>query len=227
MRKTVKKFRIKKLCLQKCQIELFMKKHIVLIVLLLSFKSFAQNDPKIAFQKSRYELAVSYYKKADFKKALDLFSVACKIKPENEIGKESIKKVDTLKTILRKNIIDEVTGTWKMTGDKPVWASATNTAVDDGIDEFIEIGQNKISFYEIDNKTKARKIIKSEDLVYYNKEASDASFSEIILSDGTIWSCLLSDDSKVLHVINTAKKTDTGVEKIASNNLELFYVKVK
>lgn len=188
----------------------------------------AQSDPKTAFQKTRYDLAVSYYKKADFIKALDLFSIASKIKPENELGKESVKKVDTLKTILRKNIMGKVIGTWKMNGDKPLWSvnAASNTNVTN-VEELIEINQKQILFYESDTKTKTKKLIKSEDLVYYNREESDALFSAIILADGTIWNCSLNENADILHVINIANKTENGVEKIKADNLERFYSKVK
>jgi hypothetical protein len=207
-----------------------MKKPLIFLVLLLllSCKIIAQSDPKIAFQKTRYELAVSCYKKADFVKALDLFSIASKIKPENELGKESIKKVDTLKTILRKSIMDKVIGSWKMNGDKPLWSvNAANTASIASVEESVEISQNQILFYETDPKTKVKKLIKSEDLKYYNKEESDALFSAIILSDGTIWNCSLNEKSDILHVINIAKQTENGVEKIKVDNLERFYSKVK
>ncbi|MNG19310.1 hypothetical protein D3C84_1034550 [compost metagenome] len=82
-------------------------------------------------------------------------------------------------------------------------------------------------FYELDTKTKAKKLIKSEDLAYYNKDQSDALFSAIILSDGTIWNCSLNEDSDILHVINIAKQTENGVEKIKADNLERFYSKIK
>jgi len=203
-----------------------MKKYPVLLVLLLSFKCFAQNDPKIAFQKSRYELAVSYYQKADFRKALDLFSIASRLKPENELGKESAKKVDALKTILRNDVLGHLVGTWKMTGDKPVWAQ-TNDVNQNEIEETIEISQDKILFYETDKKTQTKKLIKTEDLKYYNKDASDGIFSDIILSDGTIWSCLLNEETNVLHVINVARKNETGIEKITENNEEAYFIKVK
>jgi hypothetical protein len=205
-----------------------MKKPLIFLVLLFSCTIIAQNDPKVAFQKTRYELAVSCYKKADFVKALDLFSIASKIKPENELGKESVKKVDSLKIMLRKNIMDKVIGTWKMTGDKPLWsvdaATDTNSKM---VEELVEIDQKQILFYELDIKTKAKKLIKSEDLVYYNKDESDALFSAIILSDGTIWNCSLNENSDILHVINIAKQTENGVEKINADNLERFYSKVK
>ncbi|SHM14884.1 hypothetical protein [Flavobacterium saccharophilum] len=205
-----------------------MKKPLIFLVLLFSYTMIAQNDPKVAFQKTRYELAVSCYKKADFVKALDLFSIASKIKPENELGKESIKKVDTLKIMLRKSTLEKVIGTWKMNGDQPLWSvNAGNTATSNAVEELVEITHNQILFYEFDTKTKAKKLIKSEDLKYYNNDVSDALFSAIILSDGTIWNCSLNEDSDILHVINIAKQTENGVEKIKADNLERFYSKVK
>jgi hypothetical protein len=203
-----------------------MKKPLIFLVLLFSFKMVAQSDPKTAFQKSRYDLALSCYKKADFVKALDLFSIASKIKPENELGKDAVKKVDTLKTMLRKDILSKVVGTWKMKGDKPLWSvNAANTSTN-AVEEFVEINENQILFYEIDIKTKAKKQIKSEDLKYYNKDEADSLFSAIILSDGTIWSCSLNEKADVLHVINIAKQTENGIEKINSDNQERFYGKV-
>ena len=205
-----------------------MKKPLIFLVLLFSCTIFAQNDSRVAFQKTRYELAVSCYKKADFVKALDLFSIASRIKPENELGKESIKKVDTLKTMLRKNIMDKVIGTWKMNGDKPLWSvDAASNASAKTVKEVVEINQNQILFYETDLTTKIKKLIKSEDLKYYNSEKCDALFSAIILSDGTIWNCSLNESADVLHVINIAKQTGNDIEKITSDNLERFYSKVK
>lgn len=205
-----------------------MKKKLFFIVLLVSFKNFAQDNSKIAFQKSRYELAVSYYKKADFKKAIDLFYVASKIKPENEIGQESLKKVDTLKDILRENIMNQALGTWKMIGDKPIWAvGQTNSDTEKDFEELVEINQNEILFFEKNKKTQEKKLTKTEKLVYYNKEKSDAGFSDIILSDGTIWHCIINESSDELRAINIATQGENGVEKIENNNIERFYSKVK
>ncbi|WP_456313182.1 hypothetical protein [Pseudomonas shirazensis] len=201
-----------------------MKNYIILVFLLLSIRMMAQNDAKAKFQKNKYEMAISCYKKADFKNALDLFSVASKVKPENELGKESIKKVDTLKNILRKDMMEKAFGTWKMKGDKPIWSvDAESTSKTVLIDKIIEINQNQISFYEQDKKTLVKKLIKTEKLVFYNKDQSDSLFSAIILSDGTIWNCTVDEDSSVLHVINIAKQTENGIEKINTDNLERYY----
>lgn len=204
-----------------------MKKTFVLIVLFSTLQFFGQNDQKAAFQKSKYELAVSYYKKADFVKAIDLFSLAAKIKPDNEIGKDAVNKVDTLREILRKEILSQAIGTWKRTGSQPVWSAVTAvTASQSTFDELVEIKENEILFYEVDKKTKVKKLLKTENLVYNDAKSTVSLFSEIILSDGTIWNCSLNEKSDVLHVINVAVKTEEGIKKIQSDNEENYYVKM-
>ncbi|KAF2517214.1 outer membrane protein assembly factor BamD [Flavobacterium foetidum] len=202
-----------------------MRNKLLLIVLLFTSQIFAQNDPKTAFQKGKYEAAISYYKKADYVKAIDLFSLAAKIKPENQIAQEAVKKVDTLREILRKNILDQAIGSWKKSGDHPVWAS-TNVDNTSGVDEIIEISKDEILFYEVDKKTKAKTLIKKENLIYNDENSLVSLFSEIILSDGTIWNCQINEKSNVLHVINIAVKTENGIQKINTDNLERYYVRI-
>lgn len=204
-----------------------MKKTLPLIVFLITLQFFGQNDQKTAFQKNKYELAVSYYKKADFVKAIELFSLAAKIKPDNEVAQEASKKVDTLKEILRKEILSQAKGTWKKAGNQPVWAT-TATKKDDqsSSDEFVEISENEILFYEVDRKTKEKKVLKTENLVYNDKKSAVSLFSEIVLSDGTIWNCSINEKSNVLHVINVAVETEEGIEKIDNDNLESYYTKI-
>lgn len=205
-----------------------MKKALLFVFLVIVSRTIAQNASKTAFQKSRYELAVSCYEKADFKNALELFHVAYKMKPDAEIAQESIKKIDTIKTILRKSVLNHALGIWKMAGDKPIWSVAqTENYAEKEFDELVEITENEILFYERNKKTLEKKLIKSENLVYYNTDESDSLFSDIILSDGTIWNCSINEKSDELRVINVGNKDESGVTKIESNNAERYFVKVK
>lgn len=203
-----------------------MRKIFVLITLWSTAQFFGQNDQKASFQKSKYELAISYYKKADFVKAIDLFSLAAKIKPENEIGQESSKKVDTLREVLRKDILEHVLGTWKKAGNHPVWATTDVSENKTDFEEFIQINENEILFFEVNKKTKEKKLLKKENLVYNDMKSTASLFSEIILSDGTIWNCTLSEKSDILRVVNVAVKTEESIEKIDAGNLEMYYVKI-
>jgi len=199
------------------------KKYITILILLLSFKSFCQSNPKEAFQKNRYELAVSHYNKGEYTKALDLFSVACKMNPENQFGKQSIEKIDILKSILRKDFLNKFLGVWYFSGDKPTWAVKEED--NKAFTKLMEVNENKIAFYEEDKKTKTKTLIKSEDLVFYDKNKSDPLFSAVILSNGNIWLCTLSEDSKILHAVNIASDNQDGVKKIDIDNQERFYTK--
>lgn len=205
-----------------------MKNYLIVIILLFSVKSIAQNASKETFQKNKYELALSYFKKSEYVKALDLFSIASKIKPESKIGEDALKKVDTLKEILRKDILAKVSGTWLVTGNKPIWTLTANEDFKNKkVDKLIEVGQDKILFYEQDRKSKVKTLVKTEDLLYFNDDRSDSLYSAVILSDGRIWDCILNEDSKVMRAINIAKYGKKGVQKITESNSEVYFIRMK
>ncbi len=111
-----------------------------------------------------------------------------------------------------------------MTGDKPIWLQMPILKPNEnGIEELVEISQDKILFYELDTKNKVKKLIKSEDLKFYNKDDIRCFIFCDYFSDGKIWSCLLNNDANILHVINIGKKTENGTEKITNDNLEEDY----
>ncbi|WP_166922048.1 tetratricopeptide repeat protein [Flavobacterium poyangense] len=203
-----------------------MKRYLVFLVLLLSSEIFSQGASKVSFQKNRYDLAISYYKKEELDKALDLFSVACKIHRENEVGKEAMKKITALKKRLRKDFFSKTLGNWRLDGNKPTWAVRTEEDENKTVTEVIEISETKVLFYEEDKKTKLKKWVKTEDLVFYNEEEADSLFSAIVWSNGSAWICSLNESGNILHLINIAKKDINGVEKISTNNAERFYTKV-
>ncbi|WP_337966873.1 hypothetical protein [uncultured Flavobacterium sp.] len=205
------------------------KLYFLIIILSLTIQTFAQNNSKITFQKNKYELAVSYFKKADFKNAIDLYYTASRIIPENEIGIASLKKVDSLRIILREKLLDQALGTWKTVGNKPGWATdQTSKNAGKTSDDLVEVNKTKILYFEKNKKTQEKKLIKTEDIVYYNgQDSDDASYSNVILSDGNIWHCSINDSSNEMHVINIAKKDENGTEEIKSDNEERFYIKVE
>ncbi|CAC9974859.1 hypothetical protein [Flavobacterium panici] len=205
-----------------------MKNYLILIILLFSVKGIAQNASKETFQKNKYELALSYLKKSEYVKALDLFSLASKIKPESEIGQESLKEIDTLKEILRKDVLEKISGTWLVTGDKPIWTIKANEDFkNQKVDKLVEVAQDKILFYEQDRKSKVKTLVKTEDLLYFNDDRSDSLYSAFILSDGRVWDCLLNDDNKVMRAINIGKYGKKGVKKITENNSEVYFIREK
>ncbi|WP_406844219.1 hypothetical protein [Flavobacterium soyae] len=205
-----------------------MKNYLILIILLFSVKSIAQNASKETFQKNKYELALSYLKKSEYVKALDLFSLASKIKPENKIGQESLREIDTLKEILRKDVLEKISGTWLVTGDKPIWTVKTSENFNNQkVDKLVEVAQDKILFYEQDRASKVKKLIKTEDLLYFNTDRADSLYSAFILSDGRVWDCIFDEDIRIMRAINIAKHGKKGIQKITENNPEVYFVRMK
>lgn len=205
-----------------------MKNYFVLIAFLLALQISAQSDVKKKFQKNRYDLAVSYYKKLDYAKAIDLFALASKIDPENPIGLESHQIVDTLKIILRNELVDELQGTWKKTGNEPSWTVTQKNKVSaSSTEEIVVVNAKKMEFYEQDLETNERKLLKSEDLVFYDKEELNGLFSDIILADGTIWSYIVDEAARTLRVVYVGKETEDGIEKVVSDNPEIYYIRPK
>ncbi|WP_343695052.1 hypothetical protein [Flavobacterium sp.] len=204
-----------------------MKNFLILVVFFFSVTVKSQNTDKDKFQKNRYELAVSYLNKSNYVKALEQFSIASKIKPQTEIGLNSLQEIDTLKDILRKDILEKITGTWIMTGNKPIWTvDSHENFKNKKVDDLIEVSQDKISFYQQDRKSKVKTLIKTEDIMYFNNDRADDLYSAIILSDGKVWDYFLDETTHVIRAINIAKQGKKKMEKIKENNKEVYYAKV-
>ncbi|MDX6183434.1 hypothetical protein SGQ44_13195 [Flavobacterium sp. Fl-77] len=204
-----------------------MKNYLVIITFLFALQNYAQSDVKKKFQKNRYDLAVSHYKKLEYTKAIDLFFVASKIDPESPIGLESRQKVDTLKTILRKELVNHLQGTWRKTGNEPSWTTKEKSKISSTEkDELIVINDKQILFYEQNIKTKERKLVKSENFVFYDKEDLNGVFSGIILSDKTIWTYSVDDTAKTLQMLCVGEETQEGTKKIIVDNPEIYCEKV-
>lgn len=217
-----------------------MKKYLILIVLLFPIKIFPQYNSKLNFQKARYDLGLYYYEKENYeddeednkkdnlKKALELFSTVAKIKPDNEYGADALKKISLIKSVLRKELAAKIQGSWELAGGSPIWSvqKNKNEKNKESINSIV-IDDDRIRYYEQDKKTLVKKLIKTEDFVYFNYDKADALFATIILSDNTIWKCLINEKGNELRLINTGKRTEHGVRKILANNKEQFYFRTK
>lgn len=69
--------------------------------------------------------------------------MASTINPETQIYQDYLKKIDALKTGLRKTILAQVIGICKMVEDKPIWVLVNiEKKAQKEFDEIVEINQN-------------------------------------------------------------------------------------
>jgi hypothetical protein len=196
-----------------------MRKIIVLILFFVSFSSFGQDEKIINFQKERFDYAILFLEQSEFEKAADLFSYVHKLIPNNELGKFALKKVDSLKPIIRKKFKEKVSGKWKMTKDN---LNITNVLV-----KYIEIENDQISYYEQLKNSKEVKLVKKERMKFVDQIGMNRSFTEFADSNKKIWALLIDESTGILRVINTGEETKDGRTESVCGNIEYEYIKVQ
>jgi hypothetical protein len=202
-----------------------MKNFTFLFLFLFSFQSWSQSDQKMWLQKNKYDSAISYFDKNEFAAAADFFLFAYKIKPDSELGKISKNKFDSLKPVIRKKLIDKLVGTWKMNGNIPSW-SHKNLKSDKIENELMIIDADKISYYLQNKSTEEMKLIKTEEIIFYDSFEKNNHITEMLTSDKRLWSYYIDEYSKNLRAINTGKITDSGKAKIDLDNEEIYYERI-
>ena len=99
-----------------------MKNYIFIIIfLIVSIELTAQGNSKYEFQKDRFDLGESFLQKEQNEKAIQLFFFAHHIIPDNERGQISYKKYDSLKSIVRENLLKNISGNWKKISTDSNW----------------------------------------------------------------------------------------------------------
>ena len=197
---------------------------IVIIAFLLSFQGWCQsNGVTEDLQKNEFNAANGYLKNSYLETAMNSFYYANRLNSKTLIGNLSIKRADSLKIILRKNLITELAGNWKMFDDVPSWVIREDSIVG----KMIQINSNEIQFYELIKNAKSWKLIKTEKILYSDSLSSDSSYSELIYADNQIWQYLTDEKTGYLNLTNTGEKTKTGRTDIICGTIKKTYFKLQ
>ncbi|MEP6805242.1 MAG: hypothetical protein ABI892_12015 [Flavobacterium sp.] len=203
-----------------------MKKTTIILLLFCSVYLWSQNDKKSFLQKNKYNLAVSCLQNKQLDKAIDSFLFAYKINPESEAGKISKVKIDSLIPIVRKNLVNQLTGTWKLIGNQPIWIlkEQVNNKVSDTM---MVITSDQVSYYVKNIKSSEQKFLKANKIEFYNGLETTNPVIEMVDSGNELWFFIIDASSKNLRIINTGNKTVSGRNNIYLDNKELYYTRVK
>ncbi|QOG01994.1 hypothetical protein [Flavobacterium sp. MDT1-60] len=197
---------------------------IVIIAFLLSFQGWCQsNGDTEDLQKNEFNLANEYLKNSYLKTAMNSFYYANRLNSKTVIGNLSVKRADSLKIILRKNLITELAGNWKMFDDIPSWVMREDSIVG----KMIQINSNEIQFYELIKNAKSWKLIKPEKILYSDSLSGDSSYSELIYSNNEIWQYSIDEKTGYLNLTYTGDKTETGRTEIICGTMTKTYFKLQ
>jgi len=198
---------------------------IVILFCICFIKTWSQEYKSSEYQKKSFEEANEYLKKSDFFRAAGVFQFVNELNPNNELGKISLKKSDSLRPIARQKLKESLIGSWKLNRTGSNWGfEKINDTVNDKI---LIVNQSKFMFYEQNIKTKKLKLIKSEE-IKFSKSIHERFYSyEFVFSDNQIWNISKNEETGELRQVNTGEQNEAGRTEIVCGNLELIYTKIE
>lgn len=182
-----------------------MKKLIITLFLFcFSINSLSQDLSKDEIQKDRYENSFTYLDGNNNIRAIRAFFFTYKTNRQSEIGQKSLSKIDSLKPIIRRELINNIQGEWKL---KTLGSNLQMTELDDNskIEYYLIIKEEEISFYEKSKNDKTRRLVKKETIVFYDKDGMFPLFNSFVFSDNQIWHYSIRG-FKTLHTLILEKK---------------------
>ena len=201
-----------------------MRLKIIFITLLLSIQVWSQNNSNIEdLQIKQFNLAQEFLKDSNIQGAMNMFYYSNSFNPKTEIGNLSLKKADSIKIILRKALINELTGNWKMIDDVPSWVMREDNIVG----RMIKITSSEIQFFELIRNAKSWKLAKTEKIFYSDEFSEGSSYADLVYSNNEIWHYWIDEKTGYLNLTNTGEKTETGRTDIICGTLTKTYFKLQ
>ncbi|MBZ4037371.1 hypothetical protein K6T82_21605 [Flavobacterium sp. 17A] len=196
-----------------------LKRLILALLLTFSITVFAQEE-KFNF----FEEAQKAFKSNDLKRAHGLFSLAQKFDSKQENVNISFRKADSLKVVLRKNLIEAITGNWKMVTPES-WALREPS--DSIVGKMITIEKNEILFYELYPKAKKWNLVRTEHLVFSEKINMSTDPLLIVYSNREVWEYYVDEISGNLIAYYVGEENEETISELACGNPKVAYFKLQ
>jgi len=201
-----------------------MNKTFFLIFFSIALNTWAQNSNKTELQLNYFNKENNHLSNSNLEEARLSFYFSYQESPETKLGKTALKKSDSIKLIIRGELIINIQGTWKWTETGSNWCVA-ETSKGNSIDRMIEIKEKQISFYQIVNSEK--KMINSELINFINKNEPIPSSTDILYSNNQIWRIDIDIENEVLKLTNSGESNANGRTVIVCGNEKITYKKAK
>jgi len=198
-----------------------LKRLILALLLTFSVTLFAQEE-KFNF----FEEAQKAFKNNDLKRAHGLFSLAQKFDSKQENVSISFKKADSLKVVLRKNLIEAITGNWKMVTPES-WALREPS--DSIVGKMITIEKNEILFYELYPKAKKWNLVRTEHLVFSEKINMSTDPLLIVYANKDVWEYYVDEISGnlIAYYVGQENENEETISELVCGNPKVTYYKLQ
>ena len=174
-----------------------MKKILPLLILMFSISVFCQKKELEIRQKEKYDEAL-YSIVGNTELSFRIFSFTYKMNPKSKVGKEALKKYDSLKSVLRSQLKKEIKGNWIMIKSIGDYEKEKNF---DSIQHFLSITDNKIEFSEKKSNEKNKQITEIEKLFFNDTQVQNSVFNDIKYSNDIVWKYSIDYENNTLVVL--------------------------
>jgi hypothetical protein len=199
-----------------------MKNHVLILFLLISSSIRSQDADRIQYQKDIFESAKEILKHGDDVLSIKRFLLTASIIPKSDIARIAIIKSDSIKSIIRKNKINQLIGNWKWIPQDANWVIR-----DDGlVGKMITINPTEILFFELYKKSKKWELIKKE-TIHFSEKPELYSFAELVYSNKEIWDYTINKESGELKAFYIGEENELGFSEMICGNLEFRYFKLQ
>ena len=196
-----------------------MKNLLIYIAFVLSSFSCSCQKSNIEEQKKLFNSGNEAVKMQDLKVAHNFFSHAYTYNPENEIGNACLKKIDSIRPLLRESFTRKILGLWKVYNYDSEYINELNSHLSLA-DSYLIIGTNELIFFKYDSNSKYSTIIRKEEFKFNDEKGTRLSYFNLIFSNDSCWSIGYSNDPETLYV----EKMKCG--KIVDHPLTIFYKRI-
>lgn len=139
------------------------------------------------------------------------------------IDSTSFSIEDSLKIVLRKKLISELAGNWKMIDDTPSWVMREDSIVG----HMITIKTEEIQFLDLIRNAKSWKKVNTEKIVYIDQLANESSYSELVFANNQIWAFYIDEKTGYLKLTYTGDRySNTGRTEFVCSLLTKTYFKL-
>ncbi|CAL2078589.1 hypothetical protein [Tenacibaculum sp. 190524A05c] len=183
-----------------------MKKNLLLLSLIFNQVLFSQNIHELKFRKSiKFEVSESINQylltKSD----------------KNKLKLDSIKKIE------RKNLIENIIGKWEYFGSDCSCCVKLNESKI--IQKYIVISKNEISFYN--EKISNKNITNIELIEFSNQFDSFSELTELVYKDKTIWTYKTDSSKDYMKIYRNGEETNSGRTRQISGITIDYYKRMK
>lgn len=198
-----------------------MKKLFLIYFLLFSLVGIAQDNDRNGYQQILFEQGQNLVKNKNYPLAIKKFTSVHSVIPTSEIAQIATQKSDSLKSILRKDKINDLVGSWKWISKDPSWAMPGDNLVA----KMITITTTEILFYELYRNAKKWDLVKTEKIIFSDNPES-YFFTELLYANNEIWEYTIKDSGE-LTAFYIGEKLENYYTQLVCGNPVFYYYKLQ